>query len=333
MTFSTLQYYACRASVLILLLSGIWLLNKQFADYAFGTPHFQNLQASNVIQAENKLRGSGDWKITKPASNHEIEGFASVTSANPGEAISFYLNSNLSDAEHLKTKIDIYRMGWYEGKGGRLITSDAVIVDRQPSCPTSTDGRYTIECRWSPTHTITIPTEWLSGVYLAKLTLAAPFGIHGKSQRSYESYIIFVVRDDTRASHFVFQASVATYQAYNAWGGRDTYGDRGLSPDGRCWPYRDLPPEQSDDSPAVPSAEITRVKDAKRHQIRLHLIGRWRYPLIVPMNEATEAGTFFFLNIQCSSGSSEWATTSPISQTLIRTEPLMCCWDIRGFLA
>ena len=250
MTFSTLQYYACRTSALILLLSGMWLLNKQFADYAFGTPHFQNLQASNVIQAENKLRGSGDWKITKPASNHEIEGFASVTSANPGEAISFYLNSNLSDAEHLKTKIDIYRMGWYEGKGGRLITSDAVIVDRQPSCPTSTDGRYTIECRWSPTHTITIPLEWLSGVYLAKLTLAAPFGIHGKSQRSYESYIIFVVRDDTRASHFVFQASVATYQAYNAWGGRDTYGDRGLSPDGRCWPYRDLPPEQSDDSPA-----------------------------------------------------------------------------------
>ena len=85
--------------------------------------------------------------------------------------------------------------------------------------------------------------------------------------------------------------------------------------------------------PPVPSAEITRVKDAKRHQIRLHLIGRWRYPLIVPMNEATEAGTFFFLNIQCSSGSSEWATTSPISQTLIRTEPLMCCWDIGGFLA
>ena len=99
----------------------MWLLNKQFADYAFGTPHFQNLQASNVIQAENKLRGSGDWTITKPASNHEIEGFASVTSAKPWEAISFYLNSNLSDAEHLKTKIDIYRMGWYEGKGGRLI--------------------------------------------------------------------------------------------------------------------------------------------------------------------------------------------------------------------
>ena len=41
-------------------------------------------------------------------------------------------------------------------------------------------------------------------------------------------------------------------------------------------------------------ATITQVKDAKRHQIRLHLIGRWRYPLIVPMNELGSGDFFLF---------------------------------------
>jgi hypothetical protein len=64
---------------------------------------------------------------------------------------------------------------------------------------------------------------WQSGVYLAKLATPG-----GKS-----SYIIFVVRDDARASKYLMQISVNTYQAYNFWGGLSVYGDvygSGLEP-------------------------------------------------------------------------------------------------------
>jgi hypothetical protein len=49
---------------------------------------------------------------------------------------------------------------------------------------------------------------------LVKLSLSSP---------AKESYIVFVVRDDARNSPILFQSSVATYQAYNEWGGSSLY--------------------------------------------------------------------------------------------------------------
>jgi len=77
-----------------------------------------------------------------------------------------------------------------------------------------------VECHWTNPYTLTIPnssdpTDWTSGVYVAKLTAASS----GK-----QSYIIFVVRDDARYSDFLYQMSVSTYQAYNNWGGKSLYG-------------------------------------------------------------------------------------------------------------
>jgi hypothetical protein len=56
--------------------------------------------------------------------------------------------------------------------------------------------------------------DWVSGIYLVKLTA---------STSGAQAYIIFVVRDDTRTSDFLFQSSVTTYQAYNNWGGKSLY--------------------------------------------------------------------------------------------------------------
>ena len=55
--------------------------------------------------------------------------------------------------------------------------------------------------------TFEIPDDWLSGVYLGKLT-ALTSGI--------QSYIIFIVRDD-RACDLLFQCSELTWSAYNRW--------------------------------------------------------------------------------------------------------------------
>src|SRR5919204_191997 len=67
---------------------------------------------------------------------------------------------------------------------------------------------------WTRTTTLTIPTDWVSGVYLAKLT-GSPSG--------HQSFIFFVVRNDGGHEKYVFQNSVTTYQAYNIYGGTSLY--------------------------------------------------------------------------------------------------------------
>jgi hypothetical protein len=77
-----------------------------------------------------------------------------------------------------------------------------------------------VECDWSDPYVLSIPfnpsdpTDWASGIYLAKLTA----GASGK-----QSYIVFVVRDDARNGVVLFQSSVTTYAAYNNWGGYNFY--------------------------------------------------------------------------------------------------------------
>ena len=73
---------------------------------------------------------------------------------------------------------------------------------------------------------LTIPADWLSGVYLAKLTA---------EKEGAQSYIIFIVRDD-RQCDFLFQVSDATWLAYNLWpGGYSLYND-GKNPRAYCGP-------------------------------------------------------------------------------------------------
>ena len=72
----------------------------------------------NETQTENGRPGTTNWQITKAAFNREIEGYASLTSVNQGETISFFA----STAESSYT-LDVFRIGWYGGMGGRSMMS------------------------------------------------------------------------------------------------------------------------------------------------------------------------------------------------------------------
>ncbi len=63
------------------------------------------------------------------------------------------------------------------------------------------------ECKWEPSVEFKIPKDWLSGVYLGKLTA---------KKEGVQSYIIFIVRDD-RPCDLLFQTSDLTWQSYNSW--------------------------------------------------------------------------------------------------------------------
>lgn len=168
---------------------------------------------SAVIQAENAKPGTTDWMITKLVRDPDepyqkgwhrrtlIEGYASRTSVRAGETLKFYVSTNPAD----KYKLDIFRMGYYGGKGGRLMKS--MVLQGKPQATPAEGSNHIMECRWEESGRLVIPKDWVSGVYLGLLSTMKTKG---------QAYIIFIVRDD-RKSDILFQCSDLTWQAYNRW--------------------------------------------------------------------------------------------------------------------
>jgi hypothetical protein len=165
----------------------------------------------NAIVRENERTGTTGWKLTAPAMNREIEGYASATSVNHGDRIRLYVNTTAPSYT-----IEVFRMGWYGGLGGTRVMGPIQVDGTRQIVPTPDPTTGLVDCDWINPFTLVTEDNWTSGVYLAKLTEAT-------SRR--QSYIIFVVRDDEASSHYVFQLPVTTYQAYNFWGGKSLYGN------------------------------------------------------------------------------------------------------------
>src|SRR6266480_4953748 len=159
------------------------------------------------VVLENQQPGSGNWQMwlhgIAPADDvgKQIKGYASATSVNLGESITFYVTVNPAQ----QYTMDVYRMGWYQGLGGRLMQSIGPLQGvAQPACPVDATTGLT-ECDWTASYTLTVPPTWTSGVFMVQLTNA----------QGYQNYITFVVRDDARVADIMFQQAVNTYQAYN----------------------------------------------------------------------------------------------------------------------
>ncbi|HYR86499.1 MAG TPA: Ig-like domain-containing protein [Terriglobia bacterium] len=163
---------------------------------------------ANPIVVENQQAGSRNWQMwqipgTRPGDDvgKQIKGYASATSVNKGESITFYVT--VTPAQTFT--MDVYRIGWYQGLGGRFLQRIGPVSGvQQPACPVDS-ATGLIECPWTPSYTLTVPTTWTSGIFLAQLTNADGF----------QNYIIFAVRDDARRSDILYQQAVMTYQAYN----------------------------------------------------------------------------------------------------------------------
>jgi hypothetical protein len=165
------------------------------------------VEVPNPTVVENQQPGTDTWQLGREGfrisddARGQIKGYASATSVNKGESISFHISARPAQ----DFTADIYRMGWYGGLGARLMARVGPLD--APTQRTCTPSRSTgiVDCAWSPTFSYTIPTSWTSGIYLVQLTNA----------RNYQSYMTFVVRDDSRMADLLYQQSVTTYQAYN----------------------------------------------------------------------------------------------------------------------
>jgi len=166
-------------------------------------------RARNPIEAENALPGTTDWLLTNtridPKTKYRcpwIEGYCSRTSLRTGDELAIHVSTNPASNFH----IDLYRMGYYGRKGGRLMRALGPFKGTTQPDPPIGKSRVR-ECSWEPCATFRIPKDWLSGVYVGKLIA---------ERDNLQSYVIFIVRDNRRAD-FIFQCSDTTWQAYNRW--------------------------------------------------------------------------------------------------------------------
>ena len=174
---------------------------------AFG----QTSVGTNRIRSENAKSGTRDWMLTKTDITDDepvelwrsprIEGYCSETSVRAGDTIKIMVSTNPVS----EFSLEIFRTGYYGGDGGRFMKRFDSIQGKTQADPPIGENRLR-ECKWEPSLEFEIPEDWLSGVYLGKLTA---------KKEGVQSYVIFIVRDD-RLCDLLFQCSDMTWQAYNS---------------------------------------------------------------------------------------------------------------------
>ncbi|MCL4215818.1 MAG: hypothetical protein KJ052_02255 [Candidatus Hydrogenedentes bacterium] len=201
---------ATRANVSCLMICFACLFASAL-DAASEEPGSAELQ--QPIVAENALPGSPDWQLTRVRLDNGgfrspwIEGYCSRQSVEAGESIDIMVSTN----PPRQFEIEVFRMGYYGGQGARLMTKLGPFQGMVQDAP-SIGEKNLHECTWQPSARLTIPEDWLSGVYLGRLTT-----LPGSDELPYwQSYVIFIVRDD-RPADILFQCSDNTWQAYNRW--------------------------------------------------------------------------------------------------------------------
>ena len=165
------------------------------------------LPVSSAILAENAKPGAA-WWVTTPQRPGDIWGYASTTSAVHGDDVTLFVSTT---APHFH--VEAYRMGYYQGIGGRLVWQSDEVAGAVQAPPTVVAPTNTVECHWAPSLTIRVDPTWPPGAYLLKLV-----GPTGQQQ-----FVPLCVRDDQSTAAVVLLHCVTTWQAYNRWGGYSLY--------------------------------------------------------------------------------------------------------------
>lgn len=165
----------------------------------------------SAIVAENCLPGSppSEWDV--PVFDPGNNGFTTGYSYAPGETVDFKIQSSQ------RFNLKIYRMGFYRGLGGRFIANVPSIHDGasvQPSCDRDFTTNHVSCANWSVAASWNIPVTQVSGVYMARMTLA---------DGTATALIPFVIRNEARPADVLIQTSDVNWQIYNWYGGFNNY--------------------------------------------------------------------------------------------------------------
>jgi hypothetical protein len=166
------------------------------------------------IAAENRAPGTRSWRLPGAASSiggaahGAVAGYVAAQAIERGATQRVYVSA--PGARFVR--VDVYRMGWYGGDGGRLVlrSAELPLVHQRPCAHSDQTGLT--ECAWQPTLSFAIPNALVSGVYVVKMTTST----------GAQSDCMFVLRA-AKPPTLLVQIPTATYEAYNAWGGNSLY--------------------------------------------------------------------------------------------------------------
>jgi len=171
---------------------------------------------ANPVLNENQCKtGTTSWQINEYSKN--LGGFTTQSSVNLGESVVLKIGRNGPVSPTRTVNIQVYRMGYYQGTGGRLVNSASnVAINNDYTCKAMDNTTGLVDCgNWASTYTIPGSALPASGIYLAKLTAST----------GDQTAVVFTVRDDKRTvpSKLLYVLPDATYQAYNLFGGKSLY--------------------------------------------------------------------------------------------------------------
>jgi hypothetical protein len=209
---------AMAPAVLIVLLAGmaVWITPGECA--ILEPPACASAYDNPVIRENcgtDPQTWSTAWQVDRQQYAYDrrvLGAYVSRPSVSKGDALSLYINAPASPGGVL---LDVYRLGFYGGAGGRLLQRVPEFVPApQPRCvwqnAGDTDAYYTCST-WHVSYTLTVPSSWVSGIYVAVITAPA----RSASGLPYQHQVVFIVRDDQRRADFLFQHMTLTEEAYN----------------------------------------------------------------------------------------------------------------------
>jgi hypothetical protein len=169
----------------------------------------------NPVVQENLRSGTRNWMLTNPkvtapdlpwqhygGRSETIEAYASESSVLAGASIALHVSTN----PPAPFKVEVFRCGYYAGQGGRKVHAMGPFEGKPQAMPVEGPNRV-MDCNWQPTLQIQTGADWLSGVYVAKLT---------ELQTNTDSYAIFVVRDE-KPCDLLIKVNDMNWQSYNRW--------------------------------------------------------------------------------------------------------------------
>jgi hypothetical protein len=221
---SSIALFVVAGIILVAVLYGPGLFAPELSATQQPTQSTQP-RTNKAIMLENAQQGTTSWEIPKTsAATKEIQAYSGSTSVAPGQKISFYVSTLVEGTSYA---LNIYRLGWYGGLGGRLLFSAqnmtghaqgyySTATHQLVNCHSClvTQDTHMIAANWQLSYTLVIPANWTTGVYLAKFTDA----------QGMQTYAPFDVRAVNYDSVYVAITDDTTSEAYNLWGGYSLYG-------------------------------------------------------------------------------------------------------------
>ena len=201
----------------------------EYLSYLHGTE-----TTSSIILNENRRSGSKEWWFPQNGDVQVVVGFTTQFSFYPTDTVQFKMQCNMTVTGLEKYDLNIFRLGYYGGLGGRKIdTIRAIQCGKQPECIFEPSSRMTDCANWEISLEWSIPNDVVTGVYVALPVVQRPSRSDtGSASMYYGNHIPFVVKQSltqarSKGSDLLFKTADLTWVAYNTFGGWNYYRGNG----------------------------------------------------------------------------------------------------------